>query len=81
MKDIPTLLKLFIMLDTYNEWSSLNPINQGELEPLSEFEQLQEDYLQLRARYNHQRNKIKELINQLEGFEHQAYLLNKLKQL
>lgn len=69
------------MLDTYNEWSSLNPINQGELEPLSEFEQLQEDYLQLRARYNHQRNKIKELINQLEGFEHQAYLLNKLKQL
>jgi len=69
------------MLDTYNEWSSLNPINQGELEPLSEFEQLQEDYLQLRSRYNHQRNKIKELINQLEGFEHQAYLLNKLKQL
>lgn len=69
------------MLDTYNEWSSLNPINQGELEPLSEFEQLQEDYLELRARYNHQRNKIKELINQLEGFEHQAYLLNKLKQL
>lgn len=69
------------MLDTYNEWSSLNPINQEELEPLSEFEQLQEDYLQLRARYNHQRNKIKELINQLEGFEHQAYLLNKLKQL
>lgn len=81
MKDIPTLLKLFIMLDTYNEWSSLNPINQEELEPLSEFEQLQEDYLQLRARYNHQRNKIKELINQLEGFEHQTYLLNKLKQL
>lgn len=69
------------MLDTYNEWSSRNPINQGELEPLSEFDQLQEDYLQLRARYNHQRNKIKELINQLEGFEHQAYLLNKLKQL
>lgn len=69
------------MIDTYNEWSSLNPINQEELEPLSEFEQLQEDYLQLRARYNHQRNKIKELINQLEGFEHQAYLLNKLKQL
>ena len=69
------------MIDTYNEWSSLNPINQGDLEPLSEFEQLQEDYLQLRARYNHQRNKIKELINQLEGFEHQAYLLNKLKQL
>ena len=69
------------MLDTYNEWSSLNPINQADLEPLSEFEQLQEDYLQLRARYNHQRNKIKELINQLEGFEHQAYLLNKLKQL
>lgn len=81
MKDIPTLLKLFIMLDTYNEWSSLNPINQEELEPLSEFDQLQEDYLELRARYNHQRNKIKELINQLEGFEHQAYLLNKLKQL
>lgn len=69
------------MIDTYNEWSSLNPINQGELEPLSEFDQLQEDYIQLRARYNHQRNKIKELINQLEGFEHQAYLLNKLKQL
>lgn len=69
------------MIDTYNEWSSLNPINQEELEPLSEFEQLQEDYLQLRSRYNHQRNKIKELINQLEGFEHQAYLLNKLKQL
>lgn len=69
------------MLDTYNEWSSLNPINQEELEPLSEFDQLQEDYLELRARYNHQRNKIKELINQLEGFEHQAYLLNKLKQL
>lgn len=69
------------MIDTYNEWSSLNPINQKELEPLSELEQLQEDYLQLRARYNHQRNKIKELINQLEGFEHQAYLLNKLKQL
>ena len=69
------------MLDTYNEWSSLNPINQGELERLSEFDQLQEDYLELRARYNHQRNKIKELINQLEGFEHQAYLLNKLKQL
>jgi hypothetical protein len=69
------------MLDTYNEWSSLNPINQEDLEPLSEFDQLQEDYLQLRARYNHQRNKIKELINQLEGFEHQAYLLNKLKQL
>ena len=69
------------MIDTYNEWSSLNPINQEELEPLSEFEQLQEDYLQLRARYNHQRNKIKELISQLEGFEHQAYLLNKLKQL
>lgn len=69
------------MLDTYNEWSSLNPINQEELEPLSEFEQLQEDYLQLRARYNHQRNKINELINQLEGFEHQTYLLNKLKQL
>lgn len=69
------------MLDTYNEWSSLNPINQEELEPLSEFEQLQEDYLQLRARYKHQRNKIKELINQLEGFEHQTYLLNKLKQL
>lgn len=69
------------MLDTYNEWSSLNPINQGELERLSEFDQLQEDYLELRARYNHQRNKIKELINQLEGFEHQTYLLNKLKQL
>jgi len=69
------------MLDTYNEWSSRNPINQEDLEPLSEFEQLQEDYLQLRARYNHQRNKIKELINQLEGFEHQTYLLNKLKQL
>ena len=69
------------MIDTYNEWSSRNPINQEDLEPLSEFDQLQEDYLQLRARYNHQRNKIKELINQLEGFEHQAYLLNKLKQL
>lgn len=69
------------MLDTYNEWSSLNPINQGELERLSEFDQLQEDYLELRARYNHQRNKINELINQLEGFEHQTYLLNKLKQL
>jgi hypothetical protein len=69
------------MLDTYNEWSSFNPINQEELEPLSEFDQLQEDYLQLRARYNHQRNKINELINHLEGFEHQAYILNKLKQL
>jgi hypothetical protein len=69
------------MLDTYNEWSSLNPINQEDLEPLSEFDQLQEDYLQLRARYNHQRNKINELINQLEGFEHQTYILNKLKQL
>jgi multidrug resistance efflux pump len=69
------------MPDTYNEWSSLNPINQEELEPLSEFDQLQEDYLQLRARYNHQRNKIKELINQLEGLESQTYVFNKLKQL
>jgi predicted nuclease with TOPRIM domain len=69
------------MLDTYNEWCSLNPINQEELEPLSEFDQLQEDYLQLRARYNHQRNKINELINQLEGLESQTYVFNKLKQL
>lgn len=69
------------MLDTYNEWSSLNPINQEELEPLSEFEQLQEDYLQLRARYNHHRNKIKELIYQLEELESHTYIINKLKQL
>jgi multidrug resistance efflux pump len=69
------------MLDTYNEWSSRNPINQEELEPLSEFDQLQEDYLQLRARYNHQRNKILQLIEELENLESQTYVVNKLRRL
>lgn len=69
------------MIDTYNEWSSQNPINQEELEPLSEFDQLQEDYLQLRARYNHQRNKILQLIEELDNLESQTYVVNKLKKL
>jgi len=69
------------MIDTYNEWSSLNPINQEDLEPLSEFDQLQEDYLQLRARYNHQRNKILQLIEELENLESQTYVVNKLRRL
>ncbi len=69
------------MIDTYNEWSSLNPINQEELEPLSEFEQLQEDYLELRCRYTLQRNRINQLIEELEGLESQTYVINKLKKL
>lgn len=69
------------MLDTYNEWSSLNPINQEELEPLSELEQLQEDYLELRGRYTLQRNRINQLIEELEGLESQTYVINKLKRL
>ncbi len=69
------------MIDTYNEWSSLNPINQEELKPLSEFEQLQEDYLELRGRYTLQRNRINQLIEELEGLESQTYVINKLKKL
>ncbi|WP_296683622.1 hypothetical protein [Flavobacterium sp.] len=69
------------MLDTYDEWNSLNPINQEELEPLSEFEQLQEDYLELRGRYTLQRNRINQLIEELEGLESQTYVINKLKKL
>lgn len=69
------------MLDTYNDWSSQNPINEKELEPLTEFEQLQEEYLELRARYNHTRNKILNLIEELENLESQTYVVNKLKRL
>jgi hypothetical protein len=69
------------MLDTYDEWNSLNPINQEELEPLSEFEQLQEDYLELRGRYTLQRNQINQLIEELSGLESQTYVINKLKKL
>ncbi|WP_296683395.1 hypothetical protein [Flavobacterium sp.] len=69
------------MLDTYDEWNSLNPINQEELEPLSEFEQLQEDYLELRGRYTLQRNRINQLIEELSGLESQTYVINKLKKL
>lgn len=69
------------MLDTYDEWNSLNPINQEELESLSEFDQLQEDYLELRGRYTLQRNRINQLIEELEGLESQTYVINKLKKL
>ena len=69
------------MLDTYDEWNSLNPINQEELEPLSEFDQLQEDYLELRGRYTLQRNQINQLIEELSGLESQTYVINKLKKL
>lgn len=69
------------MLDTYNEWSSQNPINQAELEPLTELEQLQEDYMEMRGKYTLLRNRINNLIEELEGLESQTYVVNKLKKL
>jgi hypothetical protein len=69
------------MLDTYNEWNSQNPINQVELEPLTKLEQLQEDYLELRGKYTLLRNRINNLIEELENLESQTYVVNKLRKL
>lgn len=69
------------MLDTHTEWSSQNPINQAELEPLSELEQLQEDYMEMRGKYTLLRNRVNQLINELDGLESHVYIINKLKKL
>lgn len=57
------------MIDTHDDWNPNNPINQEENEPLSELEQLQEDYADLRNRYK----KLKEDMDKLATI-HQSYI-------
>jgi len=53
------------MIDTHDDWNPNNPINQEENEPLSELEQLQDDYADAYKKVVKMRKQLKKLA----GFE------------
>lgn len=68
-------------LDTHNEWSSENPINQEELPPLTELEAQQEWNLELKKKNERITRDIIEVIHELETYSENTLLINKLKKI
>jgi hypothetical protein len=68
------------MLDTYDEHSPNNPINQNDLPEWSELEQAQEYNWELKQKIIKAKIKILDLIELAEQFDN-TFLLNKLKEI
>ncbi|CAH56680.1 hypothetical protein PHG11b_53 [Flavobacterium phage 11b] len=68
------------MLDTYDQHSQNNPINQSELPEWSELQQAQEYNWELKQKIIKAKIKISDLIELAEQFDN-TFLLNKLKEI
>jgi hypothetical protein len=68
------------MIDTYDEHSLNNPINQNKLPEWSELEQAQEYNWELKQKIIKAKIKILDLIELAEQFDN-TFLLNKLKEI
>lgn len=67
------------MIDTFNDHNPSAPWNQEELPALSELEQLQEDYSELRSKIQKAKQQLEYCISLVP--EHQTLLLNNLNKI